>query len=81
MNAQNMTPVVVTSSGNINIPTYCEIIGEKVNKTVIPPGTPITDLVYDPNAINNCENKVLSVQVFKDLLFILLLLLLLLSQN
>lgn len=60
--AKNISSNVTLGNGKVNAPTYCEMIGEVVNKTVVPPGTPITDLVYDPEEKNNCENKVLTVQ-------------------
>lgn len=60
--AKNVSSNISLSNGRVNAPTYCEMIGEVVNKTVVEPGTPITDLVYDPNEKNNCENKILTVQ-------------------
>ena len=60
--AKNISSNISLSNGKVNAPTYCEMIGEVVNKTVVPPGTPITDLVYDPEEKNNCENKILTVQ-------------------
>jgi hypothetical protein len=56
--AKNASANVTLGSGRVNPPTYCQMIGEVVNKTEPPPGTPITDLVYDPDEKNNCENKV-----------------------
>jgi hypothetical protein len=61
--AKNLTANITLGNGYMVMPTYCDMIGQKVNKTVIKPGTPITDLVYDPNEKNNCENKILLVQV------------------
>ena len=60
--AKNISANISLGNGKVNAPTYCQMIGEVVNKTVIPPGTPITDLVYDPEEKNNCENKILTVQ-------------------
>ncbi len=59
--AKNVSANVSLGNGQVNAPTYCEMIGEVVNKTVVPPGTPITDLVHDPNEKNNCENIILTV--------------------
>lgn len=60
--AKNISANVSLGNGRVNPPSYCQMVGEIVNKTEPPPGTPITDLVYDPEEKNNCENKILTVQ-------------------
>jgi hypothetical protein len=61
--AKKVVPMIRMANAMVKVPTYCQIIGQKINKKVVPPGTPITDLVYDPNEKNDCENKILSVHV------------------
>ncbi len=41
--AKNISANISLGNGKVNAPTYCQMIGEVVNKTVIPPGTPITE--------------------------------------
>ena len=61
--AKNIQPLTKIANTMVKVPTYCQILGKKINKTVVPAGTPITDLVYDPNESSNCENKILAVHV------------------